>query len=516
MIRFVRKGLKTYYEATDIRELKHVFDSLSHFMDGAEFSQKYKDNIWDGRVKFYDKRGGFFWFGLIDDVIANLKKRNIQYALEGYDIQDSSWIKFSELFLSNERDFQREAIVKFIEKTYGTIIIPTRGGKTFVASEIIRLLHKQKLVKSTIFIVDSVDLYKQAAGDISRVLKIPISEIGGIRGDEFRIKPITIAMIQTLQSILSIKPRTYRGRQPSKEDIKKHRIRKKTTLEYLRSVDFTIIDEIHEYGSSRSKIDTIRKISNPKYILSITATREKISNKIHLVNIESFCGKVVYEIEENTLVDKKVLAKSKTLLLLYDNPSDDFNDERTYKEIFDDQIIRDAVRNKIITTTISVSKKLMLKTLVMFSSVKHGKVISDLTNIRFLSGEDGIKIRMAIKNTFLNEGGGVLLVSDIWKKGITLPEVEIFLNADGGKETTLILQRRGRVLGVTESKKKALSIDIIDTLPRYLNDHSLSRISAYESRTGQANIDVIDCSDVEFENTLEDYLINWFELNIQA
>lgn len=481
-------------------------------MPGAEYSKLFQDKHWDGKVRFYDGRRKWFWFGLIEYVLEALSKKRIKYQLIGYDDQNVDWVKFSDPFLLPDRDYQRDSIIEFLERTYGVIMVPTRGGKTFIASEIIRLLLKEKLISSSLFIVDSVDLFKQAASDISAISGIPESEIGQIRGSDFKIgKMVTIAMIQTIQSALKGKPSK---REYTKEDLKVAKERKAQMSRYLSNLDMLIIDEVQEYGKSKPRMVALRMASNIKYVLALSATPHKYSDEVHKFNVDGFCGGIIYEIEEKTLVNKGVLAENKMLLLSIEYEHKPWQDSMEYRDVFRSIVIDNERRNSIIVSLLTVCDSLDLKTLAMFNSVEHGKKIENITGYTFLSGEHKDTIRMSVKKSFLSKKGGVLLVSDIWKKGITLPAVEVFLNVDSGKETTLIIQRRGRVLGVTENKKKALAVDIIDQGVKYLEDHALQRIQAYEEKTGVENIDVIEFSD-NIVSDLEDYLINWFELNIQ-
>lgn len=510
MVVLERRGLHTFYYCSN-RDAKIIKDCLTMFMPGAEFSTLFREKKWDGKVKYYDDRGKWFWFGLIEYVLDALSKKRVKYQLIGYDDQNVDWINFSDPFLLPEREYQRQSIIEFLTRTYGIVMVPTRGGKTFIASEIIRLTHDQGLSNSTLFLVDNVDLFKQAIGDISKISGIKESDIGRIRGEEFEIRSVNVGMIQTIQSAL--KGKTTK-KIFTKQDVKDARNRKNNMSKFLRNLDFMIIDEVQEYGNSKPRLSALRKASNLKLILSISATPHKYSNELHRFNVDSFCGGIIYEIEENTLVDSGVLSKNRVLLLSLEHKYKPWNDSKEYRDVVKEVIINDDVRNSIIVSFLTICDSLDLKTLAMFNSVEHGALISKTTGYTFLSGEDKETTRETTKKSFLSKKGGVLLVSDIWKKGITLPSVEILLNVDSGKEATLIIQRRGRVLGVTETKKKALAVDIIDSGVRYLDEHSENRIYTYENKVGVENIDVIEFGP-NFATDIEDYLINWFELNLQ-
>lgn len=498
MITLERRNLKTFYSGNE-EELNELRNSLSFFLKGAEYSQKYRDHLWDGYVKFYNERSRYFWFGMVDYVKNHLNKKGINYELIGYESRDVSWVKFSQPFLAENRDYQRNSILEFLRRTYGIIKVPTRGGKTFIASELIRLLHgRHKDNLNCVFIVDNVDLFKQAAQDISSVIGLPLSSIGQIQGDKFEPKNVSVAMIQTIQSAL-------RGK-----DQKRTRAYEK----WLKSINFVIIDEVQEFGSSKPRLGVIRSMKNLEYIACLSATPEKMGDEMSRRNIDSFSGGIVYEIEESELVKRKVLAENKVLLV--ENIENGYMGIK-FKEQFDNYIVNNKVRNRKVLDIIEVVEKLDLKTLLIFQSVVHGNLISSSSGYRFLYGENDDKEREDHKNDFLSKKGGVLLVSDIWKKGITLPSVEILVNVDGGKEQSLVLQRRGRVLGVTDKKKKSLIIDFFDEFEPYFSNHTMERIEAYKTKMSEDNIDLIEYHNSElFKDYLERYLIDWFELNLQS
>lgn len=490
MLTLTRKGNKVYVDG-EPNELDVIESILSVYMDGAEFSQKFQDKVWDGYVRFFFKRWKYFFFGHINRVVLGLKEKDIEYKTIGFNKRPTDWVKFSKFFIQDERFFQRDSIISFLENGYGIIKVPTRGGKTFIASEIIRLLIERYEGLKVIFIVDSADLFEQAPADISLVTGMKDEEIGRIRGDVFSIdKPVTIAMIQTLQSILSSKG-------------KRNLIKKKQLEKFLKEIDFSIIDEVQEFGSSKPRLAVLRKMDKAHWNLCLSATPFKDEDEIARLTVESFSGGVTYEIEEETLVELGVLADNNNLLLFLEHG----RNYADYRKSIDSLIIENTERNQIIVNLIRICNELDLKTLVIFNSVKHGDIISQQTGILFLKGEHGTKERKEQKLDFLKGKGGLLLVSDIWKKGITLPEVEVLINVSGGKESSLVIQRRGRILGVTKTKKKALFIDIIDHDNSYLSEHSVNRIRAIENKVKKKRIKVMSVNNM---TKIKKHVNNWF------
>lgn len=505
MIYFNKKGLRVYYQSTIKEEISILEKSLSIYVEGSEYSNMVREGKWDGYAKYFDKGKFCFWYGLMSHVEQKLNKRQIKYKKEGFNYNSLEWVEFSDKVSADNRDYQRNAILEFLKVGNGIILVPTRGGKTFIASELIRLLIGSTRASSVLFITDNVDLFAQAIKDISSYLGLKEGDIGKIRGDKFVIKQITVGMIQTIQSILYGK----------KNNLSKQKRVKRNQLEkYLKSVEFPIVDEIHEYGASSRRIAILRKFSSYKYYLGLSATPYKL-NKIANMNIDSVTGGIIYNISERDLTERKVLADSKILLLLFEHDSSILSNEHTYSQVKLQFIIKNPKRNSLIAHILSLCDYLGLKTISMFQSIEHGKHISDITGYRFISSDADSEERIKAKEDLLSKSGGILLVSDIWKKGITLPGVEVLINVSGGKEASLFLQRRGRILGVTSTKKKALYIDFIDDCSYYLGEHGLLRIEAYEKQAGKKNIDVLDVSSIEIHKDIRDYLIEFFELNIQ-
>ena len=157
-------------------------------------------------------------------------------------------------------------------------------------------------------------------------------------------------------------------------------------------------------------------------------------------------------------------------------------------------------------------QKLGLKTLVLFQSIDHGSIVSQLTDLPFISGRDKTKVREQRKREFLDADGGVLLASNIFKKGITLPSAEVLINVDEGVQDANTIQKKGRVLGVTETKERSVIIDFIDLYDAYFSEHSDSRLDVYVDAIGEDNIGILDTSSDDWAETLERWTKKWLKV----
>lgn len=477
-------------------------------MDGYEHSTLYKQDKWDGWITFFDKNKQTFPAGFREMVIDEFNELGIQTEL----FRESSFkqqIPFSDE--TSKRPYQVNAILKFFKEKHCILMVPTRGGKTFIAGEIIRHLMHNNNNFQTLMFVDSVDLFNQARRDISNQLNINVDDIGEIRGDKYTIKPITVCMIQTITSILSGTKRTQNN---DLEKISARNNKRKLLISFMKKVNFLIVDECHEY-SSKPRLACLRKFSSTaEFKLYISASPFKSQSVLDNMNLMSVSGPLGYVIHESELKEQGFLAKDKVVLLYIDhdlNKNVFIDDSTTYKEVSKLTITHNHFRNSTMINCVEILRRLHIKTLVLFSIKEHGYWVKSINDVPFVSGETASKDREFIKNAFLKKNGGVLMASDIFKKGITLPEVQVLFNVAGGLEQSLITQRKGRVLGVTEEKKKALIIDFIDH-GKYFSEHSLSRMDVYEKSVGSENIVILDTDDNDFYDMFKTIIKEWFEI----
>lgn len=499
-------------------------ESLFFDFPGKEFVKSYRDGYWDGIVKHCDKNGRFP-YGLLDIMLKVLHKRNIKFQI----IEPDFFLPVDTNNLDSRLHLhQKEAVVEFFKNNFCGIQFPTRAGKTFFASECIRLVSQQYKDSLSCFVVDTEDLFKQAIEDIAKFLGIKESKIGRIKADVFDPKQITVASVQTIQSIYYAKPKVKDGelKEDYQRKIKNVRERRKLLNNYLSSLNFLICDEIHESFSTKERTSIIRyKCTNLNWLLSLSATTyksgetEENMNDLKNIELRSVFGGIKYEVFENTMKERGILANERVLFIFMEH----FLSPIEYHELQDTEeigikkyqhyekkiILNNIQRDNVILTVLSCLRRANLKTLALLTSKVHGRRLERLSGDKFICGNDRPEEREYWKEWFLKGIGKILIASDIYKKGITLPDVNVIYNLDGGKEDSLLIQRRGRGLGVTKDKKKMLFIDMADQFDKFFSEHSFNRIKVLEERVGKENIDVLYVNDEDFYEQLQEYIKNW-------
>lgn len=450
-------------------------------------------------IEFFDKQKLTFKLGMITSVVDYLNKEGIEFILQDYEY-DIPNIKIDDR-MSGNYIHQRKAVEAFYKRRFGIIVVPTRGGKTFIASEICRIFLKSD-TGNFLFCVDNTTLFTQAVNDFKEYFE----RYGGIEIGEIKAgvvdttKRVTVAMIQTIQRTLSASCRD--------------KAKKKNLQSYLRDLNFLCVDEVHD-NCSDSKIKLYKKCKNLSYQLCLSATPYRSGAILENLKLQAWSGDIVYKISEKTLRDRGVLSDYRVFELLIDHNDIDYQDliEDDYAELRKRLIFNSDVRNKYIVIVIDMMKRLKLKTLLLFQSVEHGEFISSITGLPFISGKDKAEVRERRKQELLeDENGGILLASDIFKKGVTLPAVQVLLVCDNNKESAITMQRKGRVLGATKNKKRSLIIDFIDIFDAYFSVHSESRLNTYIESVGEERIGILDTSSEDCFETLEKWIKKWFKI----
>lgn len=451
---------------------------------------------YSNKIEKFDKRRLTFKIGMLSVLEKYIRIHNLSCKITDYDYSLPEGVQIDER-MSGKYVHQRKAVEKFYRRRFGIIVVPTRGGKTFIASEILRIFLDTD-EGNFLFLTDNMTLFSQAVGDIKSFFeKYGGVEVGEIREGKIDTgKRVTVGMIQTIQSTLS-------NRCKNKE--------KKRGLEkYIKELKFLCVDEIHD-NCSDSKLKIYKKAKKLEYQLCLSATPYRAGAFVQNLKLQEWSGDIIYQIEEEVLRKRKVLSDYKVCMLLFDHNSFVGKKDEDYNSYRKKLIFENKSRNEVLLKVIDVLQELKLKTLVLFQSVEHGSVISELSGITFISGRNKNEEREKAKKEFLQGEGGCLLASDIFKKGVTLPAAQVLLNVDGGLEEANIIQKCGRILGVTENKVKSLVIDFFDLYDAYFSQHSEARLNNYVNRIGEKNVCILDVLNENWLTDLKEIAGKWFE-----
>lgn len=471
--------------------IRHVAKALTfHNPDPFAYSSK---------IEKFDKKKMTFKIGMLPTLEKYIRVHNLSYQISDYDFSLPEGVEIDSR-MSGKYIHQRKAVEAFYRSRFGIIVVPTRGGKTFIASEILRIFLDTD-DGNFLFLTDNTTLFNQAVGDLQEFFQ----RYGGIEVGEIKAgkidtgKRVTVGMIQTVQSTLSKRCK----------DTKK----KAALTKYLHSLKFLCVDEIHD-NCSDSKLAIYKKCKRLEYQLCLSATPYRTGALVQNLKLKEWSGDVIYTITEAKLRKRKVLSDYKVFMLLvnhnnieYDTKVDDYDQYRK------DLIFHSAYRNGVLRMVVKILRRLNLKTLLLFQSKEHGYTMERLTGIPFICGDNSGEEREEAKEAFLEGKGGMLSASGIFKKGVTLPAVEVMINVDGGLEDANTIQKKGRVLGATKDKQRSLIIDFFDEFDAYFSDHSGARLQTYIDAIGEKRVGILDTEIDDCYETLERWIKRWFKID---
>lgn len=485
MAKIVVKGnTSQIIEETDVEYILALDKHLSFYVQGAEHTAAFRGFInrdgdyvkWDGfkklltptlqfatglveRVRdFYEAAGRSIEIvdkrppksiGKPRDILSNLQKNNkspYPYQLEILDVIDK---------------YDR-----------GIIKVATGGGKSLIAA-----LITAKLGKKTIIYVIGKDLLYQFHNFFSQCFDEPIGVIGDGRCE---IHDINIASIWTVgQAIGMKKGEILLDSDNDEESIGEDKYG--NILKMIMEAKLHIIDECHM--SACETIQQVFKKAKPEHLYGLSGSPWRDDGADLL--IESVLGKYIVNIPASRLIKEGYLAKA--IIRFRVVPPYPIEMEKSYPSIYKKYVVENDVRNGLV---LEAAKALVAKgyqTLVLFSSLKHGKILYELfqehMKCTILNGSNTKEERQQVKKQLESHEIDCVLASKIFDIGVDIPSLAGLVIACGGKSTVKALQRVGRVIRKYPGKTFAVVIDFCDQIT-YLDNHSRARYRIYTSEDG--------------------------------
>jgi superfamily II DNA or RNA helicase len=423
-------------------------------------------------VKFWNIASRKLLLGFLDGVKLLLedyaKHKNMPLTINIIDkrIFNSEKVPMPDKFVNGRelRDYQLEAVDKYLQNKISILELTTGAGKTEIAIEIIR-----RLGYRTLFVVDKIELLKQTKERIEKALGIEVGQIG--RG-VMEVKPITVATIQTLN---------------------KHC---ETLREYLAGVRLVIFDECHKVAAD-SYLKLSHYLIGTEYRLGISGTAyrdDKNDMKIYAAT-----GYIVHQVKADQLISDGWLMKPKiTFISNYLRDSaytslelasrgDSFNPTLNYVKYYDNFIMNNTVRNNLVRQL--ANKYSNKKVLIIVKRIEHGNYLESIVpGSKYLHGSTPKTERDQMFDEF-SKGNLNILVStiSIFAEGIDIPALEVVINACGNRGDVKTIQVLGRIIRKMDGKTNAQYIDFLD-YSKFFKFASISRMRALKREGHTVNV----------------------------
>ena len=462
-----------------------ISDYFSFYVPGYKFMPAYKNKVWDGKIKLFNRMNGELNAGLFVYLAKFCEERNYIVKVESSDYglpatnNNIDTDKLNEFILSLNlpfmpHEYQYEAIVHALNYNRGILLSPTGSGKSFIMYLIVQYYLRMIRDKRVLIIVPTTSLVEQLYSDFNDYGMNAEKYVHKIYSgkDKTTTKPI---IISTWQSIYKF---------PKK---------------WFEQFGMVLGDECHGF-KSKSLSSIMNKATEAKYRYGLTGTLD--GTQTHKLVLEGLFGPVYKVTTTKKLQDDNNLAALDIEILLLNYPEDvrknfgkrDYQDEIEF-------IISHEGRNKLIT---DLAVSCTGNTLVLFQRVeKHGQPLFDMINngveknrkVFFVSGDTDTSDREAIRKIVEKQPNAIIVASlGTFSTGINIKNLHNIIFAAPSKSQIKVLQSIGRGLRKSDDGRTTRLFDIADDLhwksrKNFTLLHSAARVKIYNKE--QFNFKII-------------------------
>lgn len=438
-----------------------IMKACTYEQAGAEYLRRRTGMPWLGKVCLAkDDSGGLrFPVGMLKDVLRVLKKRKVVVEI---DDKRASPRRIKSLAWNPEivpRPHQIGSVdaimVPGLYYGTGTIKAPIRSGKTITAA-----LAIFRMAVRTVFVVPSKQLVQQSRASLARCL---CTDIGVCSDGPWIIRDVTVASAQALAYA------------------RKHR--KEDYARLAAQCDMVIVDEVHHMTGQAWNKAVVGLGARYRVGLSATAYfNEQSEVERGVMWVRALCGGIVFDVSVSDMIDAGYLVAPD--IYLHDIAEPALRGMRWSEDLKKRGILENHVRNaKIVDLAVKAADN-GSRVLIVANRRKHIEDLADMVQkagrkCNFAYGKTTSDERNAHVASLLN-GEAPIVVANVFGEGVDLPQVDVVINAEGGKDPKQSMQRM-RNLTACAGKCHATFHDFYDRTSHYLQDHSDQRLRLYRS-----------------------------------
>lgn len=467
-------------------------DYFSFYVPGYRYMPAYKNKVWDGKIKLFNRMTGELNAGLYVYLVKFCQERGYTldteeteygFPLVKEDLGDfDGFLKVSNLPY-DVRDYQYDAVKVALERNRAILLSPTGSGKSYMIYLLIKYycsmvgngLPKEEKHNKVLIIVPTTSLVEQMESDFLEYGMRgpdPVQKIYSGKSKEIK-KKITIS---TWQSIY------------------------KYPKKWFEQFGMVIGDECHGF-KSKSLSSIMNKATKAKYRIGTTGTLD--GTQTHKLVLEGLFGPVYEVTTTKSLQDNETLAPLDIKVLLLNYPEQvrkDFG-KKTYMEEID-FIVGYHSRNIFVRNLALATSG---NTLVLFSRVDaHGKplykMISEKSEgkVFFVSGDVKTDDREAIRKIVEKQKNAIIVASmGTFSTGINIRNLHNIIFASPSKSQIKVLQSIGRGLRKSDNGQETKLFDVADDLHwkkrnNFTLKHSAERVKIYDKQQFKYKIVKVD------------------------
>ncbi len=351
----------------------------------------------------------------------------------GYRVVELPWTQRSIIVPKDEvrlLPFQEKALNRWLEAgRRGTIVVPTGGGKTFIAMKAISIVKAP-----TIILVVTEELMNQWHERLMRYLGINAGRLGGGFDD---VRDVTVAIYNSAVNRIG---------------------------EISDRFDLAIFDEAHHVPAETFK-EVAFKLRAP-FRLALSATPKRNDNNEHLIFLSS--GDIVYQVDYREMIEARLVVPIRHFRVYVDLTPEE---RRNYERAGDNALIlrniastasaKLGVAAQIVKAEVGIGSKIIVFTQFIKQAEELYKILkSELGPIvALITSKTGD--RDSIFRAFAKGVYKVIVTTTVLDEGIDVPDADVAVIVSGTGSQRQMIQRVGRVVRATNGKVEARVYEII-------------------------------------------------------
>lgn len=461
------------FEGLEPEVRRAISEACKYFVPYARHMPMFKLGRWDGKIAFATI-GGATYLNMLDKVLPivldsgywlddNLTINDLR------PIYDFQWPEVREDMLAHKvwpeghpmegepimlRDYQVEAIKRYLDNPQSIQSISTGAGKTLLTATLSNLIEPYG---RSIVIVPNKSLVEQTEEDY-RNLGLDVGVFYGDRKEWGRTHTIC-----TWQSLSIFSDKTRR----EEVDI--------TIQEFLEGVVCVMVDEVHSAKADKLKDLLTGPMAHIPIRWGLTGTVPK--EEFEFMSLVVSLGPVVGEIKASDLQDQGVLAKCEVEVIQL---QDDGLEFRSYHDEYD-YLTSDPVRLAHIADFCSEVSKTG-NTLILVDRIETGETLCELLgpDAVFISGKVKTKDRKKeYKEVQSSDGKIIVATYGVAAVGINIPRIFNLVLIEAGKSFVRVIQSIGRGIRKAKDKDFVQIYDVTSSL-KFSRRHLTKRKGFYK------------------------------------
>jgi len=481
----IKDEVNLKFENLPLEARKKLTAAFKYEIPYARYHPAFKLGRWDGCVSLFGL-GGTGYINQLERILDILNKMGIiiediederqPHKLNFEKVTETYWADQGKVWPKGHvdagkpimlRDYQVDAINRFLENPQALQEVATGAGKTITTATLAQLCEP---IGRTIVIVPNKSLVEQTEEDFVNV----DLDVGVYYGDRKNLnKTHTICTWQSL-NILDKKSKNH------EQDIV-------TLAEFLDGVKTVIVDEVHMAKAEVLKNLLTQNLCNAPIRWGLTGTIPK--EAFEYESIFSSIGPVIGGITAHELQDMGVLSGCHVnVVQMIDIPEfRSYAEELKYLVTDDDRMIY--ISNLI--KKISQSGN----TLVLVNRIDSGKfIVNEIEDAVFISGEVKTKDRKDEYDEIKTSDNKIIVATyGVAAVGINIPRIFNLVLLEPGKSFTRVIQSIGRGIRKAQDKDFVQIWDITSTC-KYAKRHLTARKKFYKDAKYPFTIDKVDWS----------------------